>query len=183
MWYGIRCCRVEVLLLLADVAGVAVLVPHLHHHIAASRPGSSISKAWNQFLRSTSHVGGSTITRPLGQCSEVMLDAAIAQRVVHVMFYRFAGQVRFRDEELRRRAACTLKGCLRSSIAPRLKSPAHCLRHRRLHHLAVARSRPGLVLLHVALLAGRGSSSAGVPNGMKTRRARQANTGCPLPDH
>jgi hypothetical protein len=82
----------------------------------------------------------------VGERGEVMLNAAISERILDAMLLRLAGEVRFRDVE-----GAGLRSKAVHAAAQGDRAAAEIAHHPGsgggLHHLAVARCRPGVAAL------------------------------------
>ena len=90
--------RVEILLLLADVAGVAVLVPDLDLH-ARRFVGIVDVKVVEPLLANNIPAWRQHDNPAVGEFRQVMLNAPVAERVIDAVLLALARQIRIRDVE------------------------------------------------------------------------------------
>ena len=92
---GIR-IDIEVLLFLADVAGVAAFVPDLDQHVGGLVRIGDVHIVEPLLLRYIPG-GRQHHDASVGERGEVMLDAPASQRIVDAMFLRLAREIGFGD--------------------------------------------------------------------------------------
>ena len=151
---------VEVFLFLADVARVAVLIPELDFDLAALVRVPDIEVV-EPLPPQDVPAGRQNQDAAVGQRGQVVLDTAIAQRVIDAVFDGVAGQVRLAD------VVNAVAGCERIFLAAQNHLAAREIAadtqfRRGLHHFAVARALPVPLDFGMALRAGRRTGVGGV---------------------